>query len=79
MSERFPDGLPETHFALVYFERSTWAHLRPGRRVRGQWLAARAVDMRLDPVPFDDPVTLQTEAWMAQTEEFIRRLRVQGP
>jgi len=77
MSERFPDGLPETHFTLTYFDQSTWAHLRLGRRVRGQWSAVGALDLRLPSADLFDVRDDQRAMWMIQTEEFIRRLRLE--
>lgn len=52
-SERVRRGLPETRLSLVFWEKSTWVHIRAGRRVGGHWVPGSSVDFRLGAVDLD--------------------------
>ena len=52
-SERIRRGLPETRLSLVFWETSTWVHIRAGRRVGGHWIPGSSVDFRLGAVDLD--------------------------
>ena len=72
-----PDGLPESHLTLTYFETSTWAHLRLGVRRGGRWLPTGGADSRLGALAYRDAVDNQLDVSAVALREFLNRLEQQ--
>lgn len=72
-SERVRRGLPETHVSIVYFESSTWVHVRSGRRLGGHWVPDSRVDHRLGAVDLDVALSEQYATALAMLGRVLEK------